>query len=144
MKNISNSYDKHMVNENEDINKDIIKSVNKKEIDFEKLKDFYNTTCKELPSCQKLTPSRIKAINARIKEHGKEVVVSVIRKASKSKFLNGENKEGWKANFDWIFNPNNFVKILEDNYQPKQQKQEHIPTYPRLEEVYAGMELKKL
>ena len=26
----------------------------------------------------------------------------------------------------------------------KQQKQEHIPTYPRLEEVYAGMELKKL
>ena len=137
----------HMENENEDVNKDISKSVNKEEIDFEKLKDFYNTTCKELPSCQKLTPARLKAINARIKEHGKEVVVSVIRKASKSKFLNGENKEGWKANLDWIFNPNNFVKILEDNYQPKQQqqrKEEFIPKYPRLEEVYAGMELKKL
>ena len=33
-----------------------------------------------------------------------------------SPFLLGENNRNWRADFDWIFKPSNFVKILEGNY----------------------------
>ncbi len=42
--------------------------------------------------------------------------MSVIQIAAKSDFLNGKNNKGWKVDFDWLFLPNNFPKVLEGNY----------------------------
>ena len=35
---------------------------------------------------------------------------------------NGKNKNNWNANFDWILNENNMVKILEGNYDNQKKK----------------------
>lgn len=120
---ISKSYDKHMENENEieDENEkenEFKKSENKK-IDFEQIKTIFNSVCSNLPQVQKLSKARETAIRNRIKENSLESVGIVFQKTSESKFLNGENKNGWKADFDWVLNPNNFLKILEGNYDNK-------------------------
>lgn len=91
-----------------------------KEKEFDKEKEIisiFNSTCVNLPQVQKLTDKRKKQINAREKEYDLESIGLVFQKASESKFLNGKNKEGWTASFDWIMNTNNFLKILEDNYK---------------------------
>jgi hypothetical protein len=43
----------------------------------------------------------------------------MIENASASSFLAGQNRRDWQATFDWLFRPNNFVKVLEGNYKDK-------------------------
>jgi len=81
---------------------------------IEKIFNVYNKS--RLPKATKLTPIRIKHINARIHDYSFETVLEVLQKASESNFLCGENDRGWCANLDWIFNPSNFNKILEGSY----------------------------
>lgn len=80
--------------------------------------DLFNITCKDLPKVSKLTNARKSAILARIKEHSIKVVVQVINITANSDYLMGKVKP-FNATFDWIMNPNNFVKILEGNYKNK-------------------------
>lgn len=93
--------------EDEDKNRDIINNV---------IEVYNNTSFTKL---QKLTDKRKTYLNARIKEHGEQCVVDVIIKASKSDFLRGINERRWKADFDWLVNPNNFVKVMEGKYDNK-------------------------
>lgn len=95
--------------------KELIKRINKKDI-YSKIQQEFNSTCKGLPSIKKISDAREKAIDARIKEYDLETVLKVFKIASKSSYLNGYNKRNWKANFDWIMNPNNFLKVFEGNY----------------------------
>ena len=69
-----------------------------------------------MPRVEKITESRKKSITNRIKENSLEVLGDVFKKVAESDFLSGRKSE-WKASFDWIMNPTNFVKILEDNYK---------------------------
>jgi len=80
------------------------------------LKDFYNTSCPDLSTCLKISNGRAQSIQARIDEYGIDKVKEAITKAGKSDFLKGANVKNWKASFDWVINPNNFLKILEGNY----------------------------
>ncbi len=100
------------VNEDEYVNKDV--NVN---IDLNKIIDIYNDVCLNLPKVQKLTKQRISALKARMKEYSLAQIGDVIQNTADSNFLNGKNNRGWKADFDWIINPNNFIKILEGNYK---------------------------
>lgn len=88
-------------------------------IDFNNLVSFFNANRGLLPEVKNQTAARKKRILALEKQYGKKSILSVIEKTRDSYFLQGGNKEGWKANFDWIFNPANFLKILEDNYANK-------------------------
>jgi len=91
-----------------------------KEIEDEKIKEIveiFNSKCSNLPKVIKITDKRKSAIKARAKEHGLQKIGTVFELTSQSNFLNGKNKEGWQASFDWIMNTNNFIKILEKNYQ---------------------------
>ena len=50
----------------------------------------------------------------------------IFEKMQESNFLKGDNKRGWKASFDWLFeNDKNWVKVFEGNYdnKPNQQPQ---------------------
>ena len=76
----------------------------------------FNNTCINLQKVTKITDSRKKVIQARIREYSIEEVYEVIDLTSKSKFLNGQNDRNWSASFDWIFGPKNFIKVLERNY----------------------------
>lgn len=93
----------------------------------ESIIEYYNVTCIDLPKVLKLTESRKKTINSRYKEHDLDKIKDVLNKANESDFLSGRTKE-WKASFDWLMNPTNFVKVLEDNYKnkPKQQTSKNM------------------
>lgn len=86
-------------------------------IDFKALVDLFNTKFEgKLSQVTQITDKRKAAIRARIANHGKEAVVKVFNLVLNSPFLLGENNRNWRADFDWIFKPTNFVKILEGNY----------------------------
>lgn len=71
----------------------------------------------ELPKVTKLTNVRKSHIKNRIEEHNLESCKKAIVNCNNSDFLTGYNNRNWKANFDWVFgSPNNFVKVLEGNY----------------------------
>ena len=89
-------------------------------IDFNKMVSFFNENRGILPEVKKLSDARKKRIQILEKQYGKECIRIAIEKARDSKFLQGNNKDNWTATFDWIFNPTNFIKILEDNYLDKE------------------------
>ena len=92
--------------------------------DYEALAEHYNAAAAHscLPPLRALTPKRKAMLRARCREYGAEALITAIDKAAASPFLNGDNRRGWRANFDWIFRPNNFIKIIENNYDEKFQK----------------------
>lgn len=71
--------------------------------------------------------NRYKLLNARIKEYGMESVVAAIENIEESSFLKGQNNRNWIITFDWFIRPNNFIKVLEGNYndiKPKEIQKE--------------------
>ena len=75
---------------------------------------YFNETCKDLANVGKLTPQRISLIEARNKEHGKNVIKNVIMSVNENDFYCGrQSNSDWKATFDWVFKASNFLKIKE-------------------------------
>jgi DNA-binding Lrp family transcriptional regulator len=101
--------------------------------------DFFNETCVSLPSV-KLTPKRRGNIRARIREHSIPEVYTMIENAAASTFLAGQNRRDWQATFDWLFRPNNFVKVLEGNYKDKNNNQNQ--EFQNEEQLWKGNVLK--
>lgn len=91
-------------------------SKDKDSIDYTALLTQWNTTCK-LAKILKLDGKRKTHLKARLSEHGIESFTKVIDLANKSNFLNGANDRKWKADFDWVCKPSNYIKILEGSYQ---------------------------
>jgi hypothetical protein len=54
------------------------------------------------------------------KEEGIEIFRQIFRQVQKSDFLSGrtQNRNGraWKASFDWLMMPTNFLKVAEGQY----------------------------
>lgn len=55
-------------------------------------------------------------LRARVKEHGVNGVLEAIENVRNSDFLKGQNAKGFVITFDWFVKPNNFIKVLEGNY----------------------------
>ncbi len=86
-------------------------------INYNALMDTFNKMFSgKLPEVTTMTDKRKKAIRARATEHGKEGIMTVFNNVSQSAFLLGHNNQNWRCDFDWIFRPTNFIKILEGNY----------------------------
>lgn len=87
-------------------------------IDWDAFKEFFNATVKgsRIPQIIKFNTQRKSALLARCKDYGKEALAIVIRNCVASAFLNGDNATGFIADFDWMFRPRNFLKILEGKY----------------------------
>ena len=79
---------------------------------------LWHQHCPGLPKVQKLTQARRDKIRARLKEEPELATwAEVFKKIAASSFCNGDNRQGWKASFDWITtNGTNYVKVLEGNY----------------------------
>jgi predicted phage replisome organizer len=60
--------------------------------------------------------TRYTMLRKRIKDYGVETVIRAIENIKGSSFLQGQNKKGWMITFDWFIKPNNFVKVLENQY----------------------------
>ncbi len=86
-------------------------------IDYGTIMAFFNQEMagKSIPPIKMMTRKRQGMLNARVKEHGKGAVKVVIKNAADSSWLNGGGGK-FVANFDWLFRPANFIKVLEGNY----------------------------
>ncbi len=95
----------------DDVSKDT--SVNK----FTPIIEKWNSL--NLQQLRTISNNRQTLLNARIKEYGFEVVLEAIENINNSSFLKGQNNKNWIITFDWLIKPNNFVKVLENNYTDK-------------------------
>lgn len=107
-------------------------SSSKINIDFANILDAFHVKCAKMPRVTLLNQSRKNTIKARISEAGEHNVMKMIENAGLSEFLNGKNERNWIANFDWLFKPANFAKVLEGNYFNNKKENEKIrPNDPR-------------
>jgi len=110
--NPPNGDDAPRVNYTEDISANDNERVN-----YNGLMHTFNTMFDgKLPLISAMTEKRKKAVKARVSEHGKLSIMTVLQNVENSKFLLGHNDNNWRCDFDWIFRPTNYVKILEGNY----------------------------
>ena len=72
-----------------------------------------------IPKIRLFTEAREKAVAQVWTQFGADSVNEVVNRAAVSPFLNGEGKKRFVATFDWIFKPENFLKILEGNYDAR-------------------------
>ena len=63
--------------------------------------------------------NRHTSLKARIEEYSYEEVLDAIERINSSSFLKGQNDRGWTITFDWLVRPNNFIKVIEGNYDDK-------------------------
>lgn len=78
-------------------------------------------TADVLPSVRDLSPARMKALRARIKDHWARDPVegfrSFVQRVMRSEFLRGESgTRDWRADFDFVLRPDKAQKILEGGY----------------------------
>ena len=108
------------------------------DVPHQEIADLYNEVLGgRLPSVQVLNDTRKRAItnrwcemlgtvapNGKVRFEDKETGLAwfagFFRKVAMNQFWMGENQTGFAVNFDWIFKPSNFVKILE--WHPPKQK----------------------
>ena len=93
-----------------------------KKEEIKEIVNLYNDTCVSLPSVKVLTAKRIKSLNSRLNTYSISDFQKVFSMAEASLFLKGKNDRGWRADFDWLINENNMVKVLEGRYLNNEQQ----------------------
>ena len=121
----------------EDIDKD--KEEDKRRIDYNGIKDAYNSLCPSLPSVRTLSDARKKAIKARLNTYTVENLHEAFKKAEASDFLKGKNESNWQADFDWILKDANLAKILDGKYDNRLIVRSRNKTADSLESSYQMM-----
>jgi hypothetical protein len=100
-------------------------NIRKEKINYKEVVNLFHLVCKSFPKVETLTDARRDKIRIRINELKKQfkdtdyqsVLKELFAKMEASEFLRGNNKNEWKASFDWIFeNGKNWVKVYEGNY----------------------------
>ena len=87
--------------------------------DYQSVVNSFNSICKSLPSVQKLTDKRRKQIKNANKLLNKITFDELFRMVENSNFLTGRNGNWNGCCFDWIMKPSNLIKIIEGNYNNK-------------------------
>ena len=104
-------------------------------IDYQAVVDLFNRLCPSLPSVREISDGRKRAmrgISRAIEKHGGWE--QYFRRVEASDFLAG--RTGWHGcGFDWILKPANATKIIEGNYDNKQESRAREPSYDLSEEV---------
>lgn len=101
-------------------------------VNYDALLSFWNKRIKEtgskMPTITHIDNNRRRLLADRMKEYGNtRYLQKAFEKAFVSPFLNGKNKNHWIANIDWILKANNFSRVLDGNFNPKESR-EILPT----------------
>lgn len=92
----------------------------KDEIDYAYIKKQWETICPMLASIRDLNPKRKKAIANTLKNNNADVddMIKCFKIIASSEFCKGDNKQAWKATFDWIINDTKscFNRLLEGEF----------------------------
>ena len=95
-------------------------SKDKSDFDLAAFARYFNETMAahgaQIPQVRGIPPKSKRAafVRARLEEFGKEALALVVQNAAKLSFYNGGGSRGWVADFDWLFRPSNFLRVLED------------------------------
>ena len=109
-------------------------SKDKSDFDLAAFARYFNETMAangaQIPQVRGIPPKsqRAACVRARLKEHGKEALAKVVQNAAKLSFYNGGGSRGWVADFDWLFRPANFLRVLEDTRANAVPKSTNITT----------------
>ena len=109
-------------------------SKDKSDFDLAAFARYFNETMAahgaQIPQVRSIPPKSQRAVyvRARLKEHGKEALAKVVQNAAKLSFYNGGGSRGWVADFDWLFRPANFLRVLEDTRANAVPKSTNITT----------------
>jgi hypothetical protein len=109
---------------------------------FEAIRGIYNSILPELPKVEKITASRAKALRQRIRE-------SPERRESRwwKKFFSsvrnfpwpmGQNKDKWRADFDWLIGERGMQKILEGTFKKAPTTDEGVMDSLELQKKYTN------
>lgn len=97
-------------------------------------KDKFKLRIKEIwlkAVCHSISPritfdsARLATISKYLEEYTLLELIRHWQKAGRSDFLtnkNGNNRNGWQANFDWVHKPSNWNKIIEGEYDNRGRK----------------------
>ena len=106
-------------------------------LNADKVLEIYNEICSDyFPKANRLTEKRKQAIRKITKQYTEEQIREIFTKASNTAFLKGESESGWKADFDWLINENNIVKLLEGKYDGRRKTQHTDPPKPEPIDTY--------
>ena len=91
--------------------------------DFDEIISFFNQQMKGkgIQQVAIITSERRLAFERLVSQTGvnKDTLKQAIKNAAESDFLNGKGPKGWVASFDRMMMPQNFQKVLENNYRNK-------------------------
>jgi hypothetical protein len=68
------------------------------------------------PAVRRLTGQRQRHLKARLRENTLDEWKEAMAALERSAFCRGENKTGWRADFDFLLQPKSFTKLLEGAY----------------------------
>lgn len=98
-------------------------------VPFKKIMELYNTICVHYPSIRDINGKRKQAVSARYKANPDiEIFRRLFEKAEASKFLQGNNDRGFKADFDFMMNASKFDRLLEGAYDDREQNKPSFDT----------------
>ena len=96
------------------------KNIRNEEV-YTRIWDAYNSVCVNLCRCHSLTKPRIDKLNELLDVFTADEIIDVFKKANGMPYLtSGKNKIGWKADFDWLIDIENFVKVQDGRYDEMQ------------------------
>ena len=123
IKNIPNNIYINNNNINKSINNNIMSAnADGREVfNYKKIVDLFNEICVSLPKVKEINDERKRKIkNADKKLNGD--YKTFFEKVENSDFLSGRNGAWRNCCFDWIFKPANITKIMEGNYDNREQQ----------------------
>ena len=106
-----------------------IKNTNIKNTNISVTGEFINKVIEEwnklsdlgIVPIRNISNNRLKSLRARLEEYSENEIIQAIQLIRLSNFLIGKNDRNWKIKFDWLLNPNNFIKVIEGNYTDKEE-----------------------
>lgn len=117
--------DRYISSSNEEDSQIDVKKTEK--VDWNKIKDTYNTICNDLPKIKCIDDKRKSKIKALMNAFDKAKVLPsmsvyqrleyIFSQADESDFLSGRNPSNTWCGFDWLINSTNAIKVIEGNYK---------------------------
>ena len=112
------------------------KNIRSEEV-YTRIWDAYNSVCSNFRRCHSLTKPRISKLDELLDVYSVDEIIEVFRKANGMPYLSsGKNKLGWTADFDWLIDIKNFVKVEDGRYETQEKSYQSNYDFDELERMY--------
>ena len=105
---------------------------------------IWNETAEQcgLPKAQVFTKERQTKALARLKECGGiDGWRDAMKQVSESAFLTGDNRDGWRAGFDFVLQKKSFTKLMEGGYEGKAREPTKSPHTKSFDSMEAALKI---